>query len=216
MSHRPIRVQLTLRYFLFFSAATLLLVVSSWLLLKKSLVSTAQSELDERIEDLAGFLQRQPQNANLEQIRTALNHEYAGRDEGKYLLIIDLNGHWLYFSERRSVSMPLPPLPQTSPGVVPAFQGTPRSLQSLSGAITVNGNTYRVVTGLSFHHADILLVSFAQNLLLLTPALLIMAAIAGHLVSRKALAPVAAISAEARRINETNLSVRLPVSDTRD
>ena len=35
-------------------------------------------------------------------------------------------------------------------------------------------------------------------------------------MSRRALAPVAAISAEARRINETNLSVRLPVSETRD
>lgn len=216
MSHWPIRVQLTLRYFLLFSAAAVLLVISSWLLLKKSLVSTAQSELDERIEDLAGFLQRQPQNGTLEQIRTALSHEYAGRDEGKYLLILNLNGDWLYFSERRSVSMPLPPLPPRSPHVVPGFERTPRSLQSRSETITVNGNTYNVVTGLSFHHADILLVSFAQNLLLLTPALLIMAAVAGHLLSRKALAPVAAISAEARRINETSLSVRLPVSDTRD
>ena len=79
MSHWPIRVQLTLRYFLLFSAAALLLVFSSWLLLKKSLVSTAQSELEERTEDLAGFLRRQPQDATLEQIRIALKREYAGR-----------------------------------------------------------------------------------------------------------------------------------------
>ena len=216
MSHWPIRVQLTLRYFIFFSAAALLLVLSSWLSLRTSLVSTAQSELDERIEDLAGFLERQPQNASLEQIRTALNHEYAGRDEGKHLLIINQNGEWLYFSDRRSVSLPLPPLPPRSPGATLALQKPPYPLQSLSRTITVNDNTYRVITGLSFHHAERLLLSFARNLLLLTPALLIMAAIAGHLVSRRALAPVAAISAETRRINETNLSVRLPVSDTRD
>ncbi len=216
MSHWPIRVQLTLRYFVFFSAAALLLVFSSWLSLRKSLVSTAQGELDERIEDLAGFLQRQSQNATLEQIRTALNHEYAGRDEGKHLLIVDQNGEWLYFSDRRSVSLPLPPLPRRSPGTTLTFQRTPRPLQSLSRTIKVHESTYTVSTGLSFHHADLLLLSFTRNLLLLTPVLLIMAAIAGHLVSRRALAPVAAISAEARRINETNLSVRLPVSDTRD
>ena len=216
MKHWPIRVQLTLRYFLLFSAAALLLVLSSWLLLKKSLVSTAQSELEERTEDLAGFLRAQPQDANLEQLRIALNREYAGRDEGKYLLIVDQNGEWLYFSQRRSIATPMPPLPTRAPGVTPSFQKPTRLLQSFFCTIQVNDNTYRVLTGLSFRRAEVLLHSFARNLLLLTPMLLILAAIAGHTLSRKALAPVAAISAEARRINETNLSVRLPVSTTRD
>ena len=162
MSHWPIRVQLTLRYFIFFSAAALLLVLCSWLSLRTSLVSTAQSELDERIEDLAGFLARQSQNANLEQIRTALNREYAGRDEGKHLLIIDQNGEWLYYSDRRSVSLPLPPLPRRSRSSTIALQRT-QPLQSLSRTIKVNDETYTVVTGLSFHHADELLVSFARK-----------------------------------------------------
>lgn len=216
MKHWPIRVQLTLRYFLFFSAAALLLVLSSWLLLNKSLVSTAQSELEERTEDLAGFLHRQPQGATLEQKRSALNREYSGRDEGKYLLIVDQNGDWLYSSQRRSIGTPMSPLPPRSPGVTPAFRTPVRKLQYFSCTLQVNDNTYKVVTGLSFRRSEVLLRSFARSLLLLTPALLILAALAGHLLSRKALAPVAAISAEARRINETNLSVRLPVSATRD
>ena len=216
MSHWPIRVQLTLRYFLFFSVAALLLVFSSWLLLKKSLVSTAQSELEERTEDLAGFLRRQPQDATLEQIRIALKREYAGRDEGKYLLIIDQNGEWLYFSQRRSIATPIPPLPVRSPGVTPDFHRPAPLLQSFACTIQVGKTTYRVVTGLSFRRAEVLLHSFAQSLLLLTPVLLMLAALAGHLLSRKALAPVAAISTEARRINETNLSVRLPLPETRD
>src|ERR1700760_2913517 len=117
MKDWPIRVQLTLRYFLLFSAAALLLVLSSWLLLKKSLVSTAQSELEERTEDLAGFLRGQPQDATLEEIRMALKREYAARDEGKYLLIIDRNGEWLYSSQRRSIATPMLSLPPRSPGV---------------------------------------------------------------------------------------------------
>lgn len=216
MKHWPIRVQLTLQYFLFFSAAALLLVLSSWLLLNRSLVSTAQSELEERTEDLAGFLHRQPPDATLEQRRSALNREYSGRDEGKYLLIVDQNGDWLYSSQRRSIATPMSPLPPRSPGVTPAFRTPLRTLQSFSCTLQVNNNTYKVVTGLSFRRSELLLRSFARSLLLLTPALLTLAALAGHLLSRKALAAVAAISAEARRINETNLSVRLPVSATRD
>ena len=216
MKPQPIRVQLTVRYFLFFSAAALLLVLSSWMLLKKSLVSTAQSEMEERTEDLEGFLHAQPKDATLAQLRAALNREYAGRDEGKYLLIMNQNGDWLYFSQRRSIASRMVPIPPRAPGVKPAFQYPLRSLQSYSRTFQINEDTYRVLTALSFRRAEALLHSFARNLLLLTPALLLLAALAGHMLSRKALAPVAAISAEARRINETNLSVRLPVSETHD
>src|SRR5690348_17927799 len=148
MNHWPIRVQLTLRYFLLFSAAALLLVFSSWLLLKKSLVSTAQSELEERTEDLAGFLHRQPEGATLEQRRSALNREYSGRDEGKYLLIVDQNGDWLYSSQRRSIATPMLSLPLRSPGVTPDFHRPAPLLQSFACTIQVGKTTYRVVTGL--------------------------------------------------------------------
>ncbi len=55
-----------------------------------------------------------------------------------------------------------------------------------------------------------------MQLLLLTPAVLILAAVGGHFMSRKALAPVAAIATEARRINDKNLEIRLPIASTRD
>src|SRR6202012_1993640 len=61
-----------------------------------------------------------------------------------------------------------------------------------------------------------LLSAFGQKLLLLTPAVLILAAVGGHFMSRTALAPVAAIATEARRINDKNLGIRLPVSTTHD
>jgi signal transduction histidine kinase len=62
----------------------------------------------------------------------------------------------------------------------------------------------------------VLLSAFGRQLFLLTPAVLILAAIGGHFMSRKALAPVAAIATEARRINDWNLDVRLPISATAD
>jgi signal transduction histidine kinase len=55
-----------------------------------------------------------------------------------------------------------------------------------------------------------------MDLWLLVPAVVLSAGLIGHLLSRKALSPVAAIVAEARRINDLNLATRVPVIHTRD
>ena len=59
MRQLPIRIRLTLLYFIFFAAAGLLLSATSWLVLRHSLKSTAQHELDERVDDVQGFLNAQ-------------------------------------------------------------------------------------------------------------------------------------------------------------
>lgn len=61
-----------------------------------------------------------------------------------------------------------------------------------------------------------ILGSFRMDLWLLAPAVLLSALTAGYLLSRRALHPVAAIVAEARRINDHNLSIRVPVIQTGD
>jgi signal transduction histidine kinase len=53
-------------------------------------------------------------------------------------------------------------------------------------------------------------------MLLLAPAMILLAAIGGHLMSRRALNPVAALAAEARRITDRNLETRLPVPAAND
>ncbi len=61
-----------------------------------------------------------------------------------------------------------------------------------------------------------MLNTFRLDLLLLTPAVILLAAVGGHLMSRKALMPVAVLAAETRRINDRNLNTRLPVSTAKD
>jgi signal transduction histidine kinase len=61
-----------------------------------------------------------------------------------------------------------------------------------------------------------LLTTYRTDLLLLTPAMILLAALAGHLMSRKALKPVTALAEQARLINDRNLHMRLPVSDAAD
>ena len=131
---------------------------------------------------------------------------------------MDQDGNWLYRSKR----MIDEGLRLAGPGDLPAqgtivefHQGT-RYVMALAYPIHANGRAYSVQTGIAVNKSMVLLSGFGTQLLLLTPAVLVLAAIGGHFMSRKALAPVAAIATEARRINDRNLDVRLPIAETKD
>jgi len=113
-----------------------------------------------------------------------------------------------------------PELPQPdripSNGIQAEFHQGTRYVRVLAYPIVVRGRLYSVQTGISLNKSMALLATFRAGLLLLTPAVILLAALGGHLMSRKALEPVAALAAQARRINDRNLDMRLPVPDSRD
>ena len=80
----------------------------------------------------------------------------------------------------------------------------------------MRGKRYAVQTGIALNKSMVLLTTFRTDLLLLTPAVILLAALGGHLMSRKALKPVAELAARARSINDRNLDTRLPVPNTTD
>ena len=211
----PIRVRLTLLYFIFFAAAGLLLSATSWLVLRHSLKATAQHELEERADDVQALLNAQPAELSAQQLRDVLAREYSGQDEGKYLQVIDNQGKLLFFSDRKSLTRKLDPFPTTASAPLP-FHDHGGGLQTYFRPMSVHGRTYWIANAMRMKRANALLRSFFISLLILTPGLLLLAAFAGHMISRKALAPVAAITAAAREINDRNLSRRLPIADTRD
>jgi signal transduction histidine kinase len=86
----------------------------------------------------------------------------------------------------------------------------------LAYTVAAQGKRYAVQTGISMNKSMALLAGFRTGLLLLTPLVILLAAIAGHFMSRKALKPMAALAAEARRINDRNLDIRLPVPSAKD
>ncbi len=143
---------------------------------------------------------------------------YQVKDDGKYLQILDQEGNWLYRSKRMTDEGLRLPAPGNLPpqGTIVEFHQGTRYVMVLAYAIRANGRVYSVQTGIALNKSMALLSAFGAQLLLLTPAVLVLAAIAGHFMSRKALAPVAAIAREARRINDSNLDVRLPIDETKD
>jgi heavy metal sensor kinase len=214
----PIRLRLTLWYCAMFAAAAVLLSVSSWWMLRRSLMATEYHELQERAEDVQLLLEQLGPHATPASLQEKFAEIYQVKDDGKYLQILDQDGNWLYRS-KRMLDQGLHP---AAPGDLPAqgtiiefHQGT-RYVMALAYAIHANGRAYSVQTGIALNKSMVLLSAFGAQLLLLTPAVLVLAAIGGHFMSRKALAPVAAIATEARRINDSNLDVRLPIAETRD
>jgi heavy metal sensor kinase len=154
----------------------------------------------------------------LDSLQQKFGEIYQVKDDGKYLQVMDQEGNWLYRSKRMideglRLASPadLPPQGTT----VEFHQGT-RYVMALAYPIQANGRAYSVQTGIAVNKSMVLLSGFGAQLLLLTPAVLVLAAIGGHFMSRKALAPVAAIATEARRINDRNLDVRLPIAETKD
>jgi heavy metal sensor kinase len=214
----PIRLRLTLWYCAMFAAAAILLSLSSWWMLRQSLKATEYHELQERAEDVRLLLRQLGPDAGVQSLQRRFADIYQVKDDGKYLQVVDRDGQWIYRSRRMIDAGLLPAAPGLLPpdGTLVQFHQGTRYVRALTYPIHVNGRAYSVQTGIALNKSMVLLSAFGGQLMLLTPVVLILAAIGGHFMSRKALAPVAAIAAEARRINDRNLDIRLPIAPTRD
>jgi heavy metal sensor kinase len=201
-----------------FTAAAMLLSVSSWWMLRRSLMATEYHELQERAEDVQLLLKQLGPDATPEFLQQKFKEIYQVKDDGKYLQVLDQDGNWLYRSKRMIDQGLRPEVPGNLPpqGTIVEFHQGTRFVMTLAYPIYASGHGYSVQTGIALNKPMVLLSAFGTQLLLLTPAVLVLAAIGGHFMSRKALAPVAAIASEARRINDRNLDVRLPIAETQD
>ncbi len=214
----PIRLQLTLWYCCMFAGASLLLSAASWWMLDRSIEATLHQDMQERIDDVRVRLQELGPSVLTTASQQRLDVIYRDQDAGKWLQIRDESGRWAYRSSRIArLDAPLP-LPAMLPrkGTSGGLAEGARRIRVLSEPVTVNHRSWSVETGISLVKPDALLRQYGIDLLLLTPTMLLLAALAGHTISHRALAPVAAITEEARRITDKKLDVRLPVSPAND
>jgi heavy metal sensor kinase len=218
MKSLPIRVRLTLWYFVMFASAAALLCIASMWMLQRSVDETEYHELQERANDVRDILSHEDPARSLDQLRSDFASIYDFKDDGKYLQVRDEQGNWIFRSKRMIAQNPDLKAPDrlSKTGDISEFQQGKHLLRSLAYPIVVRGRHYSVQTSLSLNKSMVLLANFRTKLLLLTPMVILLAAIGGHLMSRKALRPVALLAAEARRINDRNLAIRLPVSSAED
>src|ERR1700734_707623 len=96
----PIRLRLTLWYFAMFTAAAMLLSVSSWWMLRHSLMATEYHELQERAEDVQLLLVQLGPSPDANLLQQRFNEIYRIKDDGKYLQVLDQDGRWIFRSKR--------------------------------------------------------------------------------------------------------------------
>jgi heavy metal sensor kinase len=218
MQRLPIRIRLLLWYFAMFASAAALLSATSLWMLHRSLEVTEYHDLQERAEDVQLVLAHEDPAQSIDALRHDFAAIYNFKDDGKWLQVRDQDGNWIFRSPRMMAVNP--ELPQ--PGLLPAqglnaeFQQSTHYVRVLAYPIVVRGKHYSVQTGMTLKKPMALFTAFRNDLLLLTPAVILLAALGGHLMSRKALKPVAALAAQARLINDRNLHMRLPTPEARD
>jgi signal transduction histidine kinase len=218
MRSLPIRIRLTVLYSIMFATVALMLSLTSWWMLQRTIGAGVRQDLQERADDISKQLHEfalHPADATLQQ---RFDDIYRLRDDGKWLQVFDEDGHWVYRSARMTeLNVPLA-LPQilSRHGTISEFgQGT-HQIRTFSSAIQVDGHAYSVEAGASINKQLILFYKFGIGLWFITPLVLFVAILVGHAMSRKALDPITSMAIEARRISDKNLDQRLPVPPTRD
>ncbi|MGA9673186.1 MAG: ATP-binding protein [Terracidiphilus sp.] len=214
----PIRIRLSLWYFAMFASAAILLSLTSLWMLRRSVDATEYHDLQERAEDVQLVLSHEDPNRSMDDLQKDFAAVYDFKDDGKYLQVRDQDSNWIFRSKRMILQNPDLPQPDHIPsiGIQSEFHQGIHVVRILSYPIVVRGKHYSAQTGMALNRSMALLATYRTDLLLLTPAVILLAALGGHLMSRKALQPVAALAAQARLINDRNLDTRLPVPNTGD
>lgn len=217
MRNLPIRLRLATWYFVVFATVQLAFGASMWMALRHSLYAIVDENLDERVESVRRFIDSQKKNADLAKMREELAETYDVEPEGRYLQVYTGSGE-LEYQARALAGVALPPVPLTSqPG--PAYSDLNVEQQPLRFAtqrVAAHGSTYVIQIGVSTAQTQEALVRFFWGLLLIAPTLLLIASFGGYLISRRALAPVDAITSQAHAIGEQSLGNRLQKFETHD
>jgi methyl-accepting chemotaxis protein len=214
----PIRIRLSIGYFLIFSFAGILLCCASYYMARRSLYFELDHELDEHIDDVRDFIAAHQLSGDYARAVAEVSAEFELKDDGKWLQIQDDHGRWIYRPRRMLITPHALPSSAALPpqGNFLEFVAEGKNIRSLRRSFMLNGHTYVAESGLTLTKTDQTLIRFRNGLLLISPAIFLVAGFAGHLLSRRALDPVAAIACEAQRIHDGNLQTRLPQLQTGD
>jgi signal transduction histidine kinase len=215
----PIRIRLSISYFVIFSVAGVLLCCASYFMAQRSLYIALDHELDEHVDDVRDFFAAHHLANDFDRARDESAAEFGLKDDGKWLQIADEQGRWIYRARRMMISPHDMPAASALPlkGSFIEFGAGVKKVRALRRAFKLDGHAFVVETGSTLTKTDQTLLVFRNGLLLIVPVVFLGAGFAGHMMSRSALTPVAAIAREAQRIHDGNLqNARLPQMKTHD
>lgn len=217
MKRLSIGVRLMLWYLAIFAMGELIFGTSMWLVLRHNLYDIVDDSVESQIDDLKNFLDAQKPNATVAKLQEAVNESYAIEHSGDYLQIHTETGDLIYRASFLGAhpSLLLPP-DQIKRPLYRSRHVDRRHFRFIYEKVQANGHTYTVEMGVPADDAVETLQLFRSYLLMFAPALLLVAAIVGYWMSRRALGPVDALVHTARQIGGANLNSRLQKVETGD
>jgi heavy metal sensor kinase len=208
-----IGARLTAWYSLMLALSLGLFGATAYLAMRHSIRLTLDSELRNRLQAIRDIINDDAPHG-LPAVQDELSELLDSEGSGSRLRVSFQNGSVIYAS------------PSIQTGIKPRYsQKTPRPFTSFIGSerfrllretVQVRGTGYDIEVAASTHQFDRSLERFRELLYGLAPLFLILAALGGHLLSRRALAPVDHITQAARSIGARDLSRRLTVPKTSD
>ncbi len=217
MKKRSIGFRLAAWYFLVFACGVAAFSIAAWFAMRTSLYHATDEALEDRVRGVQTFMERQIASLSIPEIRDEFREHSVLGPGGDLFQVADARGQWLY----RSVPLENNNVPIASPATLNfrrfetmTVQG--HMLRFYSQRIVVHGTPYTVQVATTLDEGFEALQRFRTMLALVAPLLLLGASAGGYWISRRALAPVDAISSAAQRISIENLADRLRVPDTGD
>ncbi len=211
MNPRSIRVRLTAWYLAVLALATIGLAGSSWFLLKRTIIRTADANLAAQIDGVTRFIGSMERALDPGEVRDEFR-EYAQLTFGEALLEVDQSGTVLC----------VPTLPRWEAlraGLHPAVdqlmytdrRAGRHRYRVVATSIVVQGRRYDVTAATPIGPAYEALEEFRWGLAALVPTVLLLGAGGGYWISRRALAPVDRMTRAVQAISLRNLDRRLDV-----
>jgi heavy metal sensor kinase len=215
---RSIGVRLSLWYAVILGIALVSFGAVVWWAVQHSLNHAIDDTLRDRVEGIRQFIEAHSSSLSLEEMQMEFREHSVLGPGGDLFQVLDKDGSWLYRSDPL-YDEHVPVYRVSDLGSNRRFealviQGAP--LRFLSQSIEVAGHTYSVQVAAPLHEVQEGLRDLVWILLATTPLVLAVATMGGYWMSRRALAPVDAITLEAKAIGADNLSRRLAVPNTGD
>ena len=193
-----IGARLTLWYSLVLLMGLALFSAAIWLLVEHSLLATIDETLAEQAQGVARVIQAEYEPSKPDHLREELSEYVEATPEGKLIEVLDPRSEVLI---RGAI------------GFAAAANGNYRTLAT---EVMVDGQKYRILVAAPLHGTKLTLRRLREVLLWAAPLVLLIGSMGGYWMSRRALAPVDAITRAARSIGIENLAQRLEVPATGD
>jgi two-component system heavy metal sensor histidine kinase CusS len=205
-SDGSIRFRLTAWYTAILLAGLGLFGIGTWIAVSISVTKAVDQSLRNRVDALKQFMATVPEDEVPEEVK-----EFAmGAPDGNLFLVRDSEGKDLLSSPFAAA------LARARPGFDEVIWGGRRYRVLSQVTFVVSGHRYQVAAGANLDERGYILDRFRVLLLLAIPSVLLIAALGGYWLSRRALRPVDEMTDAARSIGIDNLSRRLRVPRTGD